>query len=384
MWLAGGLILVSCAPAVEPVPDRFNYIVGTQTFSPAYQFTEQTKLVETAEAIARLGSNAIKFRLANDYATRGDIPVGAKKIESLTELAQEASIKRVFEMPFAYYLLWVSPFRGADWKKDYSPEKQAREYDEVYELTCHLLKTYRGTHKVFYLGHWEGDWLLRGSFGDTSGVTTERITGMIAWLNVRQKAIDAAKRDTPHEAVDVWHYTEVNRVVDAMHGLHSVTNDVLPKSNVDFVSYSAYDSQRGDLTKSLNYIESKLPEKKGIQGKRVFIGEYGFPAARHTPAEQERLSRAVMRAGVDWGCPFVLYWEMYNNEVKDGKQVGFWLIDDHNVKQPIYETHQRFYRWSRDFVSQWTKQHPGQTLPSEEYRHAAVEFLDKMPAVVGR
>ncbi len=48
------------------------------------------------------------------------------------------------------------------------------------------------------------------------------------------------------------------------------------------------------------------------------------------------LARHVMRAGLKWGCPFVLYWEMYNNEVTpDGRQRGFWLIDDHGIKQPV-------------------------------------------------
>jgi len=73
----------------------------------------------------------------------------------------------------------------------------------------------------------------------------------------------------------------------------------------------------------------------------VFIGEYGFAAQGITPKEQDVRTRQVMRAGLKWGCPFVLYWEMYNNEVgKSGDQTGFWLIDDHNTKQPVYFTHQ--------------------------------------------
>jgi len=45
--------------------------------------------------------------------------------------------------------------------------------------------------------------------------------------------------------------------------------------------------------------------------------------SRNKPQEQDNLSRRVMRAGLEWGCPFVLYWEMYNNEVRDGRHADF-------------------------------------------------------------
>ena len=37
--------------------DRFNYILGTQTIGVKYQFTQATKLVETAQRILNMGSN---------------------------------------------------------------------------------------------------------------------------------------------------------------------------------------------------------------------------------------------------------------------------------------------------------------------------------------
>jgi hypothetical protein len=61
-------------------------------------------------------------------------------------------------------------------------------------------------------------------------------------------------------------------------------------------------------------------------------------------SDQDTLSRRVMRTGLGWGCPFVLYWEMCNNEVRDGRQRGFWLIDDMGRKQPVYLTLQQYYR----------------------------------------
>jgi hypothetical protein len=81
-----------------------------------------------------------------------------------------------------------------------------------------------------------------------------------------------------------------------------------------------------------------------------------------------------MRVGLEWGCPFVLYWEMYNNEVRDGRQRGFWLIDDKGLKQPVYLTLQQYFRnarlWVTDFLRQQLR------LPtSMEFDRAAVRWL---------
>jgi len=201
---------------------------------------------------------------------------------------------------------------------------------------------------------------------------------------VRQKAVDDAKRDTPHHDVQLYHYTEVNLVQKAMKGGKTLTNDVLPKTNVDFVSYSGYDSTNPQdvarvLPEALSYIESKLAPKPGIAGKRVFIGEYGYPGRGISPQRQDEDSRRVMRAALQWGCPFVLYWELYNNEVDARGHKGFWLIDDKGVKQPIYFTHQNFYRWARQYVADFRRK-SGRVPNQDEFGKEAVIWLDRGPS----
>jgi hypothetical protein len=171
-------------------------------------------------------------------------------------------------------------------------------------------------------------------------------------------------------------------VADAMGGKVRLTNSVLPHAPVDFVSYSAYDAINGDnggieksLTRSLDYIASKLPQKEGAAGKRVFIGEYGFPTRDCSPGEQNTRSCRVLRTALKWGCPFALYWELYNNEVQDGKQAGFWMIDDHQVKQPIYATHQRFYSWTHRYLDDF-KKGKGRLPTRTEFASASVAWLD--------
>jgi hypothetical protein len=393
--LAAGVADFAAAQESKPkqlsAVDAFNYVIGTQTIGPAYQFTRENALVETAQAILGMGSNILKFAMGPNWR-RYMLHVEGKPaknaaadagIHSLVDLAErEPAHRRVFEMPFAYYLIWTYAFTPGGWRRGFSRENQEKEYREMFDFAAHLLKTFNGTGKTFYLGHWEGDWHLRPHQNPKSDddVTPESVQGMADWLNARQRAIDDAKRQIPHEGVELWNYTEVNLVTAvSMEGRPSVTNSVLPRTNVDFVSYSSYDSldrPAERLPKALDYIERKLPAKKGIDGRRVFLGEYGFPACRMTEAERERRSREVMRVGLDWGCPFVLSWEMYNNEIeKGGRQRGFWLIDDRGVKQPLWHTHRDFYQKARRYVADFWKSR--KRIPTaEEYCLAAVKLLD--------
>ena len=47
--------------------EAFNYILGTQSIGATYQFTDQTLMVETAQAILDLGSNVLKITMGRDY-----------------------------------------------------------------------------------------------------------------------------------------------------------------------------------------------------------------------------------------------------------------------------------------------------------------------------
>lgn len=393
LWAAG--VAQGAEPASPPLPalERFNLVLGTQTISPSYQFTDQPKLVETAQAIRVLGATCIKFALSNEYASKN----GVKKddrIRTLTDLAREPSHKKVLDMPFGHYILWAYPFSTRFFHtppggKGMAAEDRDREYRELYDFVRYLLTTYDGTGKRFLLGHWEGDGHLFGDWKNKNDPPPEKIDWMVDWLNTRQKAVDDAKRDTPHRDVEVFHYAEVNHVQKGMQGRKCMILSVVPRTNVDFVSYSCYDSTKDDigptLKKALDFIESKLPPKPGLPGKRVFIGEYGFPLVNtKTPEKQDALSREVIRAGLEWGCPYILYWEFFNNEVEKGgriefgkaggRQRGFWMIDDKGARQPVYFTHEKFYQRAREYVRAFQSKN-GRTPTDAEFRTEALRLL---------
>ena len=375
---------VRAADGTEPSAEasHFNYVIGTQAIGELYQFTSDTRLVESARRIREMGSNIMKFTLSPEGSfgqEKGNVPDRNPDIHNLLDLVtKEPSHKAVLDMPFTHYLLWTYPFTSRTQAGTFAPADHERQYREMYDLSCHLLRAYNGTGKRFYLGHWEGDWHLRPHFDSRKPFPAGYGEAFTQWLQVRQKAVDDAKRDTPHQNVWLWHYTEVNLVTPYLKGGQCLTNDILPDVDVDYVSYSSYDSLQNNihdgLFTALNYIESRLRPRPGIEGKRVFIGEYGFPARRYTPVEQNDRTIETMRAALDWGCPFALYWELYSNEMNQGKLGGFWLIDDKDVKQPVYFTHQRYLAWARAYVDE-AVQRTGKAPSDDAFHKAASDFL---------
>jgi len=65
---------------------------------------------------------------------------------------------------------------------------------------------------------------------------------------------------------------------------------------------------------------------------------------------------------------------MYNNEIKDGIQRGFWLIDDKNEKWPLHETYRSFYSKAKTWVNE-RKKSLNRLPTQEEYLNWAYTTL---------
>ncbi len=340
----------------DPEVAGFDYILGSQTFGPSYHFTSEDAVVESARALKTMGSTLIKA-------------LGAESREDLLALS------------FRTTLSWYEDDGKFPWYDGVTAKEKQGIRDAAYARTKTLLTRFNGTGRTFFLGHWEGDWQLLGGTTNPKEPSAATLQGMIDWYNARQQGIDEAKRDTPHQGVEVWQYAEVNKVRDAMTaGKQRIVNAVLPFTNVDFVSYSSYDIMRqgqAALDSTLDYVASKLPAKPDLSGKRVFVGEFGisademaFDGIRH-----EKANREIMIKFLKWGCPYILYWEMYNNEIKNGTQRGFWLINDKNEKQPLYNTLREFLAQARVYVAD-QKARSGKVPSADAFRGWAIAWLE--------
>src|SRR5438552_400702 len=293
----------------------------------------------------------------------------------LTLARDEPSGRSVLDMPFRNFIAWDYPF-ACWWPFDgYSASEAASEYREIYDLTRYLLTNYNNSGKTFYLGHWEGDGYLTGGIWTTNPSPT-MVQGFIDCLNNRQKAVDDAKQATAFTNVNVFCYAEANRVRDAMNGYRRMINYVVPyATNLDYLSYSSYDVQGlsgADLTATLDYIEAHLPTNKvsAIPGERIWIGEYGYANGGDTPAQQEPETRAYIQRLLNYGrraIPFILFWEIYDNETNtDGSYKYFYLIDQNEIKAPCYDLHQRFINRARLLTAQF-KERNGRTPTDTEW-----------------
>jgi len=81
-----------------------------------------------------------------------------------------------------------------------------------------------------------------------------------------------------------------------------------------------------------------------------------------------------MLNAISWGAPFVLYWEMYNNEVDGNRHTGFWLIDDRGNPWPFYDTHREALWEGKQWVSGYMEEF-GHLPPQQEYLDRLEEFL---------
>lgn len=381
----------SCSTGAEEVARGYNYILGTQAIGGSYQFGKGSRLLEQARQIRGLGSNLLKISLAEGAAKKYGTDAAAANAKTTLEYLQASpEMQQALDMDFAYYQAWVHSFTNANWRDGVSMAEARQYYDEMYALTAWLLERYSGTGKVFMLGNWEGDWMLLGRQNRDVDPSSTAVEGMIAWLKIRQLAIDNAKAAVAHEKVEVYHYLEVNLVKKAMEGRASLAHSVLPEVNVDLVSYSSYEaikqsakpdlpSIRQPLEQILAYLEGQMQPKPGLPFKRrVFIGEYGYHAERTKPLtvkQQYMKSRFVMQSAVALDLPFALIWQMYNNEyAENGTSKEMSLIDESGRKRALYALHQTYLGTMQAFVAQSCRE-TGVLPTREAFRARALEVL---------
>ena len=319
-------------------------VVGVSHVAGRYCLTDEDFLNEGAGVLHELGCGVIKVWFTGypkrSYLFNSDWP----KINSLVELATTPYFKKFFEQPFATVILETyAPGREDHYYlAGMSPEQIERERADMRDIATYLLTTYKESGKTFIIQNWEGDWSLRGG---APGHDPEPVAvkGMIDWFNARQAGVEDARQANKVEGVKVLHAAEVNHVARAMKGEGvSVTNDVLPSTKCDLYSYSAYDVPTHEPAKfkaALDYLASKAPGENN-----VYVGEYGAPENEvGGPEEQDKRIRSATQTALDWGAKYVVYWELYCNEVKketkdrpkNKEMRGFWLIRPDGTRPPV-------------------------------------------------
>lgn len=299
--------------------------MGSQGFGAPYRFSSDPVLVEQAKACLKLGSQSYKFMLGWDHyrTVYSDLPeLPPSKRATLTQLVEnEKAYSDIFAMPFRFYCMWTYAMGIPYWHfRDGLSEAHAQaEYNQLYDLTRHLISKYQNAGKTFLLGHWEGDWVLLEGYDPLQTPREQMIAGMISWYQIRQKAVEDARNSLPDsKGVWVYHYAEVNLVEKALQGRATVASRVLPHVAVDAVSYSAYDATSfrlempSRLNRHLDYLwwNSRFTGS-WPHGRPVFVGEFGLGGSDR--AESTRANYEAARAAHVWGCPLIQFWSVYQS-----------------------------------------------------------------------
>jgi hypothetical protein len=330
-------------------------IIGVTHVGGKYHLTDEDFLNEGANQILVLGSRVIKAWL---HKPQQSYPFNAQwpEMNTLVEIAQSRYFRELFDKPMTTCILMCFS-TGADagyWRKGFTEEQKLEEQRQFYELAKYLLTAYKETGKTFVLQHWEGDWLIRGHYNGKVDPTPEAISRMIEWLNARQKGVNQARREVGLNDVQVYHAAEVNRVVDSMRaGKPNMVNTVLPHTRLDLVSYSAWDSVTAHhedpqvFRKALDFIAVHMPDSHDFGDKNVYVGEFGMPENNFSPGQIQKAIPNAVKTALDWECPYIVYWQLYCNELSDKKHQtpirnnkavrGFWLIRPDGSKTWAWE-----------------------------------------------
>jgi hypothetical protein len=372
--------------------ENFNFILGTHAISKSYQFTAENKMVEQAKKVREMGSNILKISMGPNSTDIYGITEVTKSTRVLDLFTKNLPYRTAFDMDFKYIFIWVHTLAGIDWKNGINASQEQILYDEMYNFALHLLNRYNNTGKTFMIGNWEGDWILLPSYDRTQTPPAHFITNMIKWYQIRQKAIDDAKKATTSTNVFMCHYAEVNLALKGMQGQPCVSESVLPNVDVDLISYSSYEAikdktyaqKKTELTNVFNYLESKLkPRTPALPfSRRVFIGEYGYQANASNSASMQKQvidTKDIMKISFELNLPFSLHWQMYNNEYEaNGTSKQMSLINESGTKMPLYFTHQNFYKKMNNYLITY-KADNNNTLPStEDFRKKALEVLNTL------
>ncbi|HYM12411.1 MAG TPA: hypothetical protein VEU62_16865 [Bryobacterales bacterium] len=236
------------------------------------------------------------------------------------------------------------------------------ERRQITELCNFLYDHFGQSPKTVILANSEADDKMLEIMNYT-GSPDLAVQNMIAWTRARHAAINDARAAHPTARLRLLHAFEISLVNLAIapsgsaftkspQGRWNALRDVIPRIPFDLLFYSTYESinspyetQNPDvapaetavrLRRDLNLIRDRARPSLSPLGRRLFgdrfvaAGELGFARDRyeHLPAGGvlPRLLTAL-QAVVNWGCPYIVLWQVFDAPRSGGEQYGFGLLD---------------------------------------------------------
>ena len=242
------------------------------------------------------------------------------------------------------------------------------EHGQTKELSEFLYRQFGDKPKTVILVNSEADEKLLEIMNYT-GSAERAIDTLTQWTNARFQALDEVRKSYPKTRLRVFHALEINlvnlRLVKRGARFHKVAltqgsseqgwcalEHVVPNVVFDLLSYSAYESANSPfetwqsdtdpqetvtrLRRDLERIRTHSERSLSPLGRRrfgkdfVMIGELGYARDQfeHLPTGPllPRLYYAL-KTVLEWGCPYVVLWQVYDSPRDAGKAWGFGMYD---------------------------------------------------------
>lgn len=362
---------------VRPWPNLNKFYAGTTHVAGRYAFQNGTNfLTEGVNRLVNLGFKAVFFHfhagIFQPYPVNGGTPW--PQMNNLKQLFLSAPFQDAFQRNFEIILLTTYPFSVPGMFQTPPNWEQSVE-DEMYNLTREIILRLENSGKTIVLKQWEGDWHLLMGRPTSENPPQARITWMIQWLNARQRGVTRARNELGRRGVRVFNAAEVNRVRDAISGKLRMINAVVPHTNVDMVTYSAWDATapgvvaseggvRNILTAALQKINQHAPDPLGLGRKRIIISEFGGDEDKLERDSYNRI-QVVLETSRNFGVWGSFFWQLFSNicnspvtgqklevaallpghperpRIQDCR--GLWLVRPNNTTAPALNTIRSFW-----------------------------------------
>lgn len=282
---------------------------------------KKCELYKGAEIIKnKFGLSTIKIYVGNKYKEVYDDCKNLFNIKSVKELLESEPYNKVLKLGFKtiVMVLFTINVNGDDYWRLKGVNKN--EINQMVELSEYLGNNFSDTE--FIISNWESDCVLES----TENRTHQRLyaENIIDLINKRY--------ETTKQIKNVKIALEVNRYYN-----NNNTNSIsyiLPKVNCDMISYSCYQTiyNYRDMDFVINKIKSLM--KPNME---LYIGEFGYPTP-HTDYEENVLNSLNynLRIFKKHKIRLAFYWNLYCNEKRGDKFIGFGIIKPNGDISYVY------------------------------------------------
>jgi hypothetical protein len=259
-------------------------------------------------------------------------------------------------------------------QRPWGPELERLEREQITALGHWLFREFGDSEKTVILANHEADEKLL-EIANYTGSPETAIDTLRQWTRTRFEAVDSVRKAHPRARLRLFHAFEialVNLQIQPRRNGYSkaaprtrqpgwsALADVVPHVPFDLISYSAYESanspyetQNTDrppaetaerLRRDLDRIRNLARPSVSAAGRErfgdgfVILGELGYARDRfdHLPTGPV-LPRIyfALRTALEWGCPYVVLWQVSDHPRSGGEAWGFGMYDRQGNTPPL-------------------------------------------------